>query len=82
MSTFIGGINVEPIRNTRLVNIGFDAKDPVLAAKIANTLAKAYIDQNLDTKLDAVQDAVSWLDRRIQEERKKVEAAQVRFHKY
>ncbi len=82
VSAFIAKINVEPIRNTRLVNIGFDAKDPVLAARIANTLAEAYIDQNLNTKLAAVQDAVSWLDRRIQEERKKVEAAQLRFQKY
>ena len=82
VSTFIERINVEPIRNTRLVNIGFDAKDPVLAARIANTLAEAYIDQNLNTKLAAVQDAVSWLDRRIQEERKKVEAAQLRFQQY
>jgi exopolysaccharide transport family protein len=82
VSTFIEKINVEPIRNTRLVNVGFDAKDPVLAARIANTLAGAYIDQNLDTKLKAVQDAASWLDRRIQEERKKVEAAQLGFQQY
>ncbi|MCK4389253.1 MAG: GumC family protein [Desulfobacterales bacterium] len=82
VSGFIGRIKVEPIRNSRLVNVNFDAKDPVLATKIANTLAQTYIDQNLETKLKAAQDAVTWLDRRIQEERKKVEAAEVRFQKY
>lgn len=82
VSAFIGRINVEPVSGSRLVNIGFDAKDPVLAAKIANMLADAYIDRNLDTKLEAVQGAVSWLDRRIQEEEKKVEAAQLRFQQY
>ena len=82
VSGFIGRITVSPIRNSRLVNVNFDAKDPVLATKIANTLAQTYIDQNLETKLEAAQDAVGWLHRRIQEERKKVEAAQLRFQRY
>jgi exopolysaccharide transport family protein len=79
---FLERVTVEPIRNSRLVNISFNAKDPVLAAKVANTLGKAYIDQNLETKLKAAQDAVAWLNTRIQEERKKVEAAEFKLQKY
>lgn len=73
---FIARITVEPIRNSRLVNLKFKAKDPVMAAKIANTLAQVYIDQNLETKLGAVQDAVKWLHMRIEKERQKVAAAE------
>jgi len=79
---FISKIEVNPIRNSRLVDVNFQAKDPVLAAKIVNTLANAYIDQNLETKLRAVQDAVKWLHSRIQEEGKEVEKAEQALLRY
>jgi exopolysaccharide transport family protein len=79
---FLNRIEVTPIRNSRLVDISFEAKDPALAAKITNSLAAAFIDQNLETKLRAVQDAVKWLHTRIEEERKKVEKAEQALLKY
>jgi len=82
VSSFIGRIGVSPIRNSRLVDVNFQARDPVLAATIVNTLSKAYIDQNLEIKLRAVQDAVSWLHSRIEEEREKVERAEQALLRY
>ncbi|CAN2045708.1 polysaccharide biosynthesis transport protein [Candidatus Magnetomoraceae bacterium gMMP-1] len=82
VSGFIGRIAVEPIRNSRLVDVSFEAKDPVLATKVVNTLAKVYIDQNLETKLKAAKEAVQWLHERIEEERKKVEKAEINLLKY
>ena len=76
VSAFIGRITVNPIRNSRLVDVNFQAKDPVLATKAVNTLADAFIGQNLETKLRAVQDAVKWLHSRIEDERKRVEKAE------
>jgi len=61
VNAFLQRVKVTPIRNSRLVDIGFEAKSPYMSAKIANTLAKAYIDNNLETKLRATQDAVAWL---------------------
>ncbi|VBB43631.1 GumC2 (modular protein) [uncultured Desulfatiglans sp.] len=82
VSAFIGRIEVSPIRNSRLVDVGFEAKDPLLATRIVNTLAKAYIDQNLEIKLRAAQDAVRWLHERIEVERKKVEQAEQALLRY
>ena len=82
VSDFVDRIDIKPIRNSRLVDISFEAKDPVLATKITNTLAKAYIDQNLEIKLAAVQDAVKWLHNRVESERKKVEAAELALLRY
>lgn len=82
VSAFIDRIEVSPIRNSRLVDVNFQAKDPVMATKIVNTLARAYIDQNLETKLAAVQDAVKWLHTRIAEEREKVEKAEQALLRY
>jgi succinoglycan biosynthesis transport protein ExoP len=79
---FIERIEVTPIRNSRLVDVNFQAKDPALAATILNTLANAYIDQNLETKLRAVQDAVTWLHSRIEEERTKVEKSEQALLRY
>jgi polysaccharide biosynthesis transport protein len=76
VSTFIGRINVEPIRNSRLVDVSMEAKDPALAAEMVNELVRTYIDQNLELKLVAAKDAVKWLSQRIEEERKKVETAE------
>ncbi|MBC8432090.1 MAG: polysaccharide biosynthesis tyrosine autokinase [Desulfobacterales bacterium] len=76
VSAFINRIKVNPISNSRLVDVGFEAKDPVLAAKITNTLAQAYIEQNLDTKLKAVKGAVRWLNNRVVAEREKVEKSE------
>ena len=82
VSEFIERMEVKPIRNSRLVDVGFRARDPRLAARIANTIGKAYIDQNLETKLKAAQDAVRWLHSRIEDERKKVGKAEQALIKY
>jgi len=82
VSAFIDRIDVSPIRNSRLVDISAEAKDPVMAARMTNELVKAYIDKNLETKLLAAKDAVQWLGERINEERKKVEAAEKAMLRY
>ncbi|MEW6672082.1 MAG: polysaccharide biosynthesis tyrosine autokinase [Thermodesulfobacteriota bacterium] len=76
VNAFIGRVSVEPIRNSRLVDVSVEAADPKMAAGMANELVRAYIDQSLEAKLVAAKDAVQWLGDRIQEERKKVEAAE------
>ncbi len=82
VSAFIGRINVSPIRNSRLVDISFQAKDPVLAKKNVNTLAMVYIAQNMDIKLKAAQHATKWLHGQIGEKRKNVEKAEQALLKY
>ena len=82
VSDFINRITVKPIRNSRLVDVSFQAKSPFLCTKISNTLASAYIDQNLETKLEAVQNAGKWLHNRIEEERKKVGQAEQALLRY
>jgi uncharacterized protein involved in exopolysaccharide biosynthesis len=41
VSAFLERIEVSPIRNSRLVDVSFEATDPVLAGKIVNCLAAA-----------------------------------------
>lgn len=44
-------IRIEPVRRTRLVGIIGISRDPKLAAEIANSGARKFIDQNLENKL-------------------------------
>jgi len=78
----IDRINVQPIRNSRLVDVNVEAMNPVLAARMANEVVQTYIDQNLETKLRAAKDAVKWLNDRMNEERQKVEEAENALLKY
>jgi len=78
----LNAVKVTPIRNSRLVDVSFESPDPVLAARGANTLAKAYIDLNLQTKLKATQDAVNWLNQQIDQEKKKVDTADQALLRY
>jgi succinoglycan biosynthesis transport protein ExoP len=79
---FIDRITVKPIPGSRLVDIKFQANDPVLAAEIANHLADTYIQQTLEIRLGAIQDAVKWLQNRVKEERGRVEKAEQALHQY
>ena len=76
VSVFIDRVEVSPIRNSRLVDVSMEAKDPVMSARMANALVSAFIGQNLETKLLAAKGAVEWLGERINDERKKVEIAE------
>lgn len=82
VSVFIKRIQVIPIRNSRIVDITFAAKDPKLAAQIVNAIAQAYIDHNLETRVQAIRSAMSWLNNRIEDERKKVERTEQALLKY
>ncbi len=82
VSAFIDRIDVSPIRNSRLVDVSAEAKDPIMAARMANELVKAYIGKNLEIKLLAAKDAVKWLGERVNEERKKVETAEKALLRY
>ncbi|MFO7963168.1 MAG: polysaccharide biosynthesis tyrosine autokinase [Desulfobacterales bacterium] len=76
VSAFLSRVSVNPIRNSRLVDVSVEAKNPIMAAEMANALVSSYISRNLETKLEATKDAVKWLSERIAEERKKVEDAE------
>ncbi len=82
VNAFLARLQVKPVRQSRVVDILYESKDPVLAARIANEVVKSYIDQNLDTKLNAAKEAVKWLSERMDEERKKVEEAESALLKY
>lgn len=79
---FMKAIDVKSIRTTRLVEISTESKDPQEAAKIANTIAEVYQEENLKMKLDTTEDAGNWLVKQIKDQRKKSHEAEFALQKY
>jgi len=81
-NAFLARVVIEPVKNSRLVNVSFESKDPKLAAKAANTLAEEYILQNLELHSQLSQEASKWLWSEILEQRSKLEESEAALQKY
>ena len=57
------------------INITYKATDPQTAAKVANAIADAYVDDQLDTRAQAASQGSKWLEGRIDDLRKQMNAA-------
>jgi capsular exopolysaccharide synthesis family protein len=82
VAAFRSRVQVEPIAGSRLVNLHFRAYDPNVAANAVNTLAQLYIEQSLEFRYTTSADATGWLSDRLQEQQKKVEAAEKALQDY
>ena len=78
----LGSLNVVPVRNSRIVELRVTSSEPQLAADMANGLAKAYIQQNLETRFSASKDATDWLGERLAEQRRAVEESEAALQRY
>ena len=82
IGAYLGRLMVEPIKNSRLVNISVEGIDPKMVTRIANTHAQLYIESNIERKFAAAQAAVSWLNQRIKEEGKKLQQSEEYLQTY
>ena len=82
LNRFQAGLNVAPVRDSRIVDVTFSSPAPALSAEVANTLAQAYIDQDLAFRHTYTRDASGWLRQRLDEQRREVEAAELAMQRY
>ncbi len=76
---FLGRLSVEPVRSSRLVKVSFESHYAPLAARVANTLAEAFVSQTLELKADASRYATGFLGRQMNETRDRLEKAEERL---
>ena len=76
VGTFEHNLTIRRVGMTYVVNIGFQSLSPVRAAEIANAVANAYIDDQLEAKFDAARRAGSWLQARLRELRDQASTAE------
>ena len=76
------GIEVEPVKETRVVNILYTDTDPEVARLITDALVQAYIEENLEIKLSGTKQSLKWMTSKAEEERKKLEEAEGKLQQY
>ncbi len=82
IDTFASRLTVIPIRNSRLVDVTYRLPDAALATQIVNSLARNYIEQNLEYKFMASKEAGDWLMSQLAGQRKEVEGAEAKLQRY
>ncbi|RTZ17431.1 polysaccharide biosynthesis tyrosine autokinase [Vibrio aquaticus] len=73
LKNFKSKLTVSPIRKTQLVNISFESEDPELAATIANAIGQAFIENNMESKILATEQATGWINLRLAELKQKLD---------
>ncbi|MEO8683188.1 MAG: polysaccharide biosynthesis tyrosine autokinase, partial [Vicinamibacterales bacterium] len=82
IDAFLRGLTVAPVRNSRLVDVSYRSSDPEISSRVANALAKQYIEQNLEFKFLATKEATDFLNARTAEQRKALEQSEQALQKY
>lgn len=76
LKSFLSSVTIEPVRNSRLVKIHFNNRDPNLSARIANLIAENFITVNMEKKYQANAYAKTFLEERIGQVKQKLEEAE------
>jgi capsular exopolysaccharide synthesis family protein len=79
VNALLGGVQVEPIKQTRLVTLHYISPNPAFAALAVNTLAEEYVAQNLDLRMESTQKQLAFLEGAIAEQQQKVEDLELRM---
>src|SRR5436309_10036669 len=82
LGAFKGGLHVVLEPNTRIIDIHYRSPNKELAARVVNTLANTYIEQNFKTRFESTMQASDWLSRQLVDLQMKVETSQEKLVKY
>jgi polysaccharide biosynthesis transport protein len=69
-------LSIEPVPNSRVIEIAVFSGNPRTAADVANAFAEQYIVDQLDARLEATRAATDWLSGRVEELRDRVQIAE------
>ncbi|MDA8157527.1 MAG: polysaccharide biosynthesis tyrosine autokinase [Actinomycetota bacterium] len=76
INRFLSSEEVLPEQKSQLVKVSFVSVNPGMSQQIANGIAQAYIDYNIDSRIDASNQARQFLDRQITVLKQKVQASE------
>jgi len=75
-------VQVKPEFQSRIVKLVIQDFNPDRAARIANSVAQAYIDQSLEGRISTTRDASKWLDERVDEFGKRLEFSEKELYDF
>ena len=82
LGRFQAGLYVRRVSMSYAIEILFSARDPVLAAKIANATADAYIGEQIAARAQAARQGGLWLEERIDQLRSQMNNAALKAQEF
>ena len=82
ISRLMKNLDIRASRNTRVIEVAFSSRDPELAADVANTLVRAYIERDIEFRYTASREALKFLQQRIAEQRQHLETSEQALQRY
>ena len=79
IEAFQRNLDVLPSRESSVITVGYRARDPRIAAALANAFAQAYIETSLELRVDPARSYAGFFDQRAKEAREALEKAQSRL---
>ena len=79
---YLRHLTVLPDQGTRLVTVGFTTPYPALSSRIANAHVRAYIDQGMELRAQASENAQKFLGKKLVELKDKVEKTEAALNDY
>jgi polysaccharide biosynthesis transport protein len=73
---------VRPLKNTKIVSISYNHRDPAMARLVAKAIVKAYMDEMLEIKLSSSSYSVKWMTDKAQIEREKLEHSERELQRF
>ena len=69
-------LHVEPLKDSRIIQVSLESSDPELAARIVNALVSNYIEFSFRARYDFTRHASGWMEQQLEDLRAKVEKSQ------
>jgi succinoglycan biosynthesis transport protein ExoP len=76
------GLSVKPSQDSNVITISYVSADPDFSSAAANAFAQAYIDTNIELKVEPAKDYAKWFQGQGKTLRDNLEAAQNRLSNY
>ena len=75
-------LDVKPSRESNVISVSYTANDAALAARVANSFVKAYIDTSVELRAEPAREYNSFFDERARQQRTELEKAQAKLSAY
>jgi succinoglycan biosynthesis transport protein ExoP len=82
LGAFRGGLSVQIIPNSRLVQISYTHPNPRLATEMVNALVRTFIEENFKTKYESVTQTSNWLSTELADLQQKVQTSEEKLVRY
>ena len=82
LDAFVDRLQVAPVRNSRLVKVSFQSRNPELAARVSNGVTETFIAQQLDHRVEATRHASESLSTHVDDARRALEAAETQLTRF